>query len=62
MLLGAESEGVAVDANRRRAAVVLVGLHLVEIGPLTLRETVLSVELELGHLNRVLALAANTRL
>jgi hypothetical protein len=38
--------------------VVLEGLHLVEVGTLTLRETVLAVELELGDLNRVLALAA----
>ena len=60
VLLGAQREGVHVDTRRRAAAVVLEGLHLVEVGTLTLRETVLSVELELGDLNRVLALAADT--
>jgi len=58
VLLGAQREGVHVDTRRRSAAVVLEGLHLVEVGTLALRETVLSVELELGNLHGVLALAA----
>jgi hypothetical protein len=41
--------------------VVLVRLHAVEVGTLTLREAVLTVELDLGDLNRVLALALDTR-
>ena len=45
VLLWAESKAVAVDTRRRRAAVVLVGLHTVEVGALTLSETVLAVEL-----------------
>jgi len=61
VLLGAESERVDVDTRGRRAAVVLVRLNLVEVRALTLREAILAVELELGNLNRVLALAANTR-
>jgi len=61
VLLGAESEGVHVDARGRRAAVVLVGLHLVEVGALALREAVLAVELELGNLHGVLAIAADAR-
>jgi len=61
VLLGAQRKRVHVDTRRRRAAVVLEGLHLVEVGTLTLRETVLAVQLELGDLNRVLALATNAR-
>ena len=61
MLLGAQGERVHVDARGRRAAVVLVRLDLVEVGTLTLREAVLAVELELGNLHRVLALAADVR-
>ena len=60
VLLRAQREGVHVDTRRRRAAVVLEGLDFVEVGTLTLRETVLSVELELGDLHGVLALAADT--
>ena len=58
VLLGAEGERVNVDTRARRAAVVLVRLHLVEVRTLALRETVLAVELELTNLNRVLAFAA----
>ena len=61
VLLWAKGERVYVDTRARRAAVVLVGLHLVEIRALTLRETVLAVELELADLHRVLALAADIR-
>ena len=60
VLLGAQGEGVHVDTRRRAAAVVLEGLHLVEVGALTLSETVLSVELQLGNLHGVLALAAGS--
>ena len=61
MLLGLESEGVHVDTSGRSASVVLVRLHAVEVGTLALREAVLTVELDLGDLNRVLALALDTR-
>ena len=61
VLLRAQRERVHVDTSRRRAAVVLEGLDAVEVGTLTLRETVLSIELELGDLNGVLTLAAHTR-
>ncbi len=59
MLLGAESKGVHVDTRGRGAAVVLVRLDAVEVRALALSEAVLTVELELGNLNRVLAFAAN---
>ena len=61
MLLGLEREGVHVDAHRRRAGVVLVRLHVVEVASLALREAVLAVELELGDLDRVLARALDAR-
>ena len=61
MLLRLERKGVHVDTARGGAAVVLEGLHAVEIATLALRETVLAVELELGNLHGVLALALHTR-
>ena len=61
VLLGAQRERVYVDTRGRRASVVLVGLHLVEVRTLALREAVLAVQLQLGHLHRVLALAAHAR-
>jgi hypothetical protein len=61
VLLGAQRKGVRVDTRGGRAAVVLVGLHAVEVRTLTLREAVLAVELELGHLYGVLALTAHAR-
>ena len=61
MLLGLQGEGVHVDAHRRRAAVVLPRLHLVEVAALALVEAVLAVELHLGNLHRVLALALDVR-
>jgi len=61
VLLGLEGEGVHVDAHRRRAGVVLPGLHLVEVATLTLIEAVLAVELHLGDLHGVLALALDVR-
>jgi len=57
VLLGLEREGVHVDAHRRRAGVVLPRLHLVEVAALALVEAVLAVELHLGNLHGVLALA-----
>jgi len=59
VLLGAQRERVHADTRGRRAAVVLVRLDLVKVRSLTLREAVLAVELKLGNLNRVLALAAH---
>ena len=58
VLLGAQGKRVHVNARGRGARVVLVRLYLVEVGTLTLREAVLAVELELGNLHGVLALAA----
>ena len=46
VLLGLESEGVDVDANRGHVGVVLVGLDLVEIAALANLEAVVAVELE----------------
>ena len=60
VLLRLEREGVDVDARRRRARVVLLRLDNRELAALTLREAVLAVELELGNLHRILALATNT--
>ena len=62
VLLGLEREGIHVDTLGRCACVVLVGLHAGEVPSLALREAVLSVELELGNLDRVLALALDSRL
>jgi hypothetical protein len=59
VLLRAQSERVHVDTRARRARVVLERLHLVEVATLTLREAVLAVQLQLGHLHWVLALAAD---
>jgi len=61
VLLGLEREGVHVDAHRRRAGVVLPRLHLVEVAALALVEAVLAVELHLGDLHGVLALALDVR-
>ena len=62
VLLRLEREGVHADArSRRRARVVLERLHEREVTSLALREAVLSVELQLGDLNRALARAARAR-
>ena len=61
VLLRLQGKRVHVDAHRRRAGVVLPRLHLVEVASLTLVEAVLSVELDLGDLHRVLALALDVR-
>ena len=53
MLLGLEGKRVDVDADRGDVGVVLVRLHQVEVASLALRETVVSVELDLGDNRRV---------
>jgi len=54
VLLRPEGERVDVNSRVRGTGVVLVWLHCVEVCPLTLREAVLPVELELGGHDRVL--------
>ncbi len=61
MLLRLQREGIHVHTRSRRASVVLVRLHTVEVAPLTLREPILTVELQLGNLHRVLARALDAR-
>ena len=61
MLLRLQREGVHVDTRGRRASVVLPRLHLVEVRTLALGEAVLSVQLHLRDLYRVLALALHAR-
>jgi hypothetical protein len=53
VLLGAKGEGVHVDTSIGGTGVGLVGLDLVEVGTLTLREAVLAVKLKLGNNNGV---------
>jgi len=60
VLLGLEGKRVHVDAHRRRARVVLERLNDAEVASLALREAVLAVELQLGNLHRVLALALDS--
>jgi hypothetical protein len=60
VLLRLECEGVHVDTLGGGTSVVLEGLHAVEVATLTLRETILAVELELGNLHGVLTLALHT--
>ena len=55
MVLRLEGEGVDVDANRRDVGVVLVRLDQVEVLALTLRESVVTVELDLRYSDRVVA-------
>ena len=57
VLLRLQGKRVDVHADRRGAGVVLPRLDAVEVPALTLVEAVLAVELDLGHFNRVLALA-----
>ena len=54
VLLRAQGERVNVDTRVRRARVMLVRLHGIEVRSFALTETVLSVKLELGSHNRVL--------
>ncbi len=62
MLLGLQRKGVHVDARAGGASVVLPRLHAVEVASLALGEAVLTVELDLGDLHGVLALALAARL
>ena len=55
VLLRAQGEGVHVDTSVGATGVVLVWLHQVEVGSLTLGESVLSIELELGGNHGVLS-------
>ena len=55
MLLGLEGEGVHVDTDGRHVGVVLEGLHLVKVAPLTHLEPVVTVELEEGSHGGVVA-------
>ena len=61
VLLRAQGEGVHVDTGIRVAGVVLVGLHQIEVGTLTLREAVLAVKLQLGNDDRVLTPAVHVQ-
>ncbi len=55
MVLRLQGEGVDVDTNGRDVGVVLVRLDQVEVLALTLGESVMAVELDLGENDRVLA-------
>jgi hypothetical protein len=57
VLLGLEREGIHVDTLSRCSGVVLEWLHTGEVSSLTLSESVLAVELELGNFNWVLTFA-----
>jgi len=48
VLLGLEAEGVDVDAGGRNVGVVLVGLDKIEVTAHALRETIVTVKLELS--------------
>ena len=61
MLFRAESKGVHVNTFIRVAGVALVRLNPREVGSFTLREAVLSVELQLGSDNGVLAPAVHVQ-
>ena len=59
VLLGAQGEGVHIDARIGGTRVVLEGLDHIEVGTLTLREAVLAVELELRRDARILTPAVH---
>ena len=59
MLLRAQGKGVNVDASVGSTGVVLERLDNVEVGSLSLGDSVLTVELQLGSDNRVLAPAVH---
>jgi hypothetical protein len=61
MFLRAESKGVHVNTFIRVAGVALVRLNPREVGSFTLREAVLSVELQLGSDNGVLSPAVHVK-
>ncbi len=54
MLLRVQGERIHVDTGGRDVGVVLVRLDLVEVAALTLLETIVTVELDLGHNSGVL--------
>lgn len=53
MLFGLQGEGIDVDTRSRDVGVVLVGLDKVEVRTKALRETIVTVKLELGANNGV---------
>jgi hypothetical protein len=55
VLFGSQGEGVDVDTSIRVASVVLERLDNIKVRSFTFRETILSVELQLGSNNRVLS-------
>jgi len=55
VVLRLEGEGVDVDANSRHVGVVLVRLDQVEVLALALGEPIVTVELDLGNRDRVVA-------
>ena len=55
MLFWLEGKRVDVDADRGDVGVVLVRLDQVEVASLALRETIVTVELDLGDNDRVVA-------
>jgi hypothetical protein len=59
VFLRAKGKGVKVDTTVRGSGMVLPRLDLVEVGTLTLRETVLAVKLELSSDDRVLTPAVH---
>ena len=61
VLLRAKCEGVHVDTSVWVASVVLVRLYKVEVGTLTLRESVLAVKLKLSSHDRVLTPAVHVK-
>ena len=61
MLFRAQSKGVHVDTAVRSTGVVLEGLDGVKVRTLTLREAILSVELQLGSDNGVLTPAVHVK-
>jgi hypothetical protein len=61
VLFGPEREGIHVDTSVGSTGVVLERLDDIEVGSLTLRETILSVELELGSDDGVLSPAVHVK-
>ena len=53
VLLRLEGEGIHVDTHGRDVGVVLVRLHQVEVATLTLVESIVTVELDLGSHDRI---------
>ena len=61
MLFRSQGEGIDVDSRVRGTGVVLVRLHLVEVGTFTLREPILTVKLQLGSNDGVLSPAVHVQ-